>query len=102
MAHWIEAAGLVAAIAASKLYDARMGKKKDRHAEAGMDSRIKSILNAVTISQQSSEQEFSKVHGRLSIMEGSVETVVTEVKGLRERELQRLEDDARPSRRRRR
>lgn len=101
-AHWMEAVGLTVAYGVAKFVELRQSKKRtvttrlERNAE--LDSRVTSLASAIRLGQQSNESEFGKINTRFDKMDGAMETVKTEVSGLRQRELDRLTDAATPLR----
>ena len=110
MSHWIEAAGLAFAYGVAKLWETRSTKKQhattkvERNAE--LDQRLttlgKNLDTAISVVHQSNTMEFGKLNTRFDKMEGTVDSVAGDVKGLKERELARLESDAAPTRRQKR
>lgn len=99
----LEAIAIVVAFAGAKLWDARVAHpkiRKERNDE--LDTRLKNVTHAIGVAQQSNELEFGKLNGRFDRVEGTVKVVAEDVKGLKDRELARLEADAVVARRDRR
>lgn len=101
--HWMEAAGIILAMALSKVWDSRIAHpkvKKERNNE--LDAGLGPIRDAIGYAQQSNNMEFGKLNTRFDRVEGTVDVVADDVKGLKDRELERLETDAREARKARR
>lgn len=99
----IEAAALILAIAIGKFYDARFAHpkvRKERNDE--LDTRLNSIRQAIKTSSDLIQGDVTTLSGDVRQMKGTVEVVASDVKGLKDRELARLEADAVVTRRRRR
>lgn len=105
MPHLIEAVALGVALVLKAAWDHRVQQKhtsttrRERNEE--LDTRLKNVTHAIGMAQQSNELEFGKLNSRFDRMDGTVEAVASDVKGLKDRELARLETDAAPTRQRR-
>lgn len=103
LAHWAEGVGLLVLYAGHRLWESRIAHpkvRKERNDE--LDSRLASIRTAISVSTDSVRGDVTTLGGELRAMKGTVEVVASDVKGLKERELARLETDAQASRRRKR
>lgn len=102
MAHWAEAASLFALYVAHKLYALRIEQpkvKKERNDE--LDTRLNNIRQAITSSTQLIQQDVTTLSTDLRVVKSTVDGMAKNVEGLQQRELERLEADAAPTRQRR-
>ncbi len=98
--HWLEVLGIIMAIALGKVFDARIANpkiKKERNDE--LDTRLNSIRQAINSSTDLIQQDVVTLTSDLRAVKGTVDVVAVDVKGLKDRELARLEADAGPTRR---
>ena len=71
--HWLEAVGIVAAIALAKVYDARFAHpriKKERNDE--LDSRLNSVRTAIDISSQAIRHDVTTLSGEVRDLKAHV------------------------------
>lgn len=99
MQHVSELIALTTLFVVKGVWDWRKDKQQTASTRGDLDSRFNGLRTAIDINQQSNVSEFGKVNGRLDKVDGSMEIVKTEVTGLRERELSRLEVASRRRRR---
>ena len=100
---WMTVAGLIAAIALGKVYDSRFAHpriKKERNEE--LDTRLNNIRQAIKSSTDLIQQDVTTLSSDVRVVKGTMDVVADDVKGLKDRELARLESDAKDTRRRRR
>ena len=104
--HVIEATAFGVGLFLKYLYD---GKRSEKHADTvkqqrneELDSRLNNIRQAIKSSTEVIQQDVVTLSGDLRAVKGTVEVVASDVKGLKDRELARLESDAGVNRRRKR
>lgn len=102
--HWLEVGGIVLAMALGRVWDSRFAHpkiKKERNEE--LDGRLKTLRDglglAISTGHQSLSHELTTLSSDLRTVKGTVDSMAGDVKGLKDRELGRLESDAREGRR---
>lgn len=101
--HMIEAIGLALAIGLAKVWDARVSHpkiRKERNDE--LDTRLNNIRQAIKSSTEVIQGDVNALGTDVRVMKGTMDVVAGDVKGLKDRELARLEADAVVTRRGRR